>query len=46
VGRVLAGISVPPDQATALTAALDGLGYPYVDETDNPACRLFLDGAA
>ena len=21
------------------------LGYPYVDETDNPAIRLFLDGA-
>nr|WP_314431177.1 threonine ammonia-lyase, biosynthetic [uncultured Brevundimonas sp.] len=45
VGRVLAGISVPSDQATDLTTALDELGYPYVDETDNPACRLFLDGA-
>ena len=46
MGRVLAGISVPSDQATALSNALDALGYPYVDETDNPACRLFLDGAA
>ncbi|MNX44623.1 L-threonine dehydratase biosynthetic IlvA [compost metagenome] len=46
VGRVLAGVSVPPDQAAALSAALDTLGYPYVDETGNPACRLFLDGAA
>ncbi|MFC5372265.1 threonine ammonia-lyase, biosynthetic [Brevundimonas faecalis] len=46
VGRVLAGVNVPPDQAPALAAALDDLGYPYVDETDNPACRLFLDGAA
>ncbi|MCH4268629.1 MAG: threonine ammonia-lyase, biosynthetic [Brevundimonas sp.] len=45
-GRVLAGVSVPPDQAAALTKALDELGYPYADETDNPACRLFLDGAA
>jgi len=45
-GRVLAGVSVPLDQAAALTKALDDLGYPYVDETDNPACRLFLDGAA
>ncbi|QTC87178.1 threonine ammonia-lyase, biosynthetic [Brevundimonas pondensis] len=45
VGRVLAGISVPSDQATDLTTALDELGYPYVDETNNPACRLFLDGA-
>ena len=26
-------------------AALAALGYPYVEETDNPACRLFLDGA-
>jgi len=43
---VLAGVSVPPDQAAALTKALDELGYPYADETDNPACRLFLDGAA
>ena len=25
--------------------ALAELGYPYVDETDNPASRLFLDGA-
>ncbi|PQZ75351.1 MULTISPECIES: threonine ammonia-lyase, biosynthetic [unclassified Brevundimonas] len=46
VGRVLAGISVAPDQVAALWTALDALGYPYVDETDNPACRLFLDGAA
>jgi len=44
VGRVLAGISVQPGEREALTAALDGLGYPYVDETDNPASRLFLDG--
>ena len=44
VGRVLAGISVPPAEQDALAAALAGLGYPYVDETDNPASRLFLDG--
>lgn len=46
VGRVLAGISVPAAALADLHAALDALGYPYVDETDNPACRLFLDGAA
>lgn len=46
VGRVLAGISVPPAEQPALNAALAELGYPYVDETDNPASRLFLDGAA
>ena len=44
VGRVLAGISVPPAEQAALNAALATLGYPYVDETDNPASRLFLDG--
>ena len=44
VGRVLAGVSVAPEQRGELTAALDALGYPYVDETDNPASRLFLDG--
>lgn len=45
VGRVLAGIDAPPHEAAALTAALDALGYPYVDETDNPACRLFVGPA-
>jgi threonine dehydratase len=44
VGRVLAGIQVPPAELPALTEALGELGYPYVDETDNPASRLFLDG--
>lgn len=44
VGRVLAGISVQSGEREALTAALIDLGYPYVDETDNPASRLFLDG--
>ena len=29
--------------AAALTDALAALGYPYVDETDNPASRLFLE---
>jgi len=43
VGRVLAGISVPPAERPALTAALAELGYPYVDETDNPATKLFLE---
>ena len=45
VGRVLAGVSVAPGDRDALRVALDGLGYPYIDETDNPASRLFLDGA-
>lgn len=45
VGRVLAGISAPPQDQARFDAALATLGYPYVEETDNPACRLFLDGA-
>jgi threonine dehydratase len=45
VGRVLAGISAPPEDQLRLDAVLAALGYPYVEETDNPACRLFLDGA-
>ena len=45
VGTALALVILVPAVA-ALWTALDALGYPYVDETDNPACRLFLDGAA
>ena len=44
-GRVLAGIQVPPGERTAFAQALDALGYPYTDETDNPAYRLFLAGS-
>ena len=44
VGRVLAGVDAPPADHAALTSALNALGYPYVDETDNPAARLFLRG--
>ncbi|RZI99397.1 MAG: threonine ammonia-lyase, biosynthetic [Brevundimonas sp.] len=45
VGRVLAGIDAPAEEHDRLRAALDALGYPYVDETANPAARLFLDGS-
>jgi threonine dehydratase len=44
-GRVLAGIQVPERDRPRFRAALAELGYPYTDETDNPAYRLFLDGA-
>ncbi|WP_147048368.1 threonine ammonia-lyase, biosynthetic [Methylobacterium gnaphalii] len=44
-GRVLAGIDVPPAERARFDAALDVLAYPYVDETENPAYRLFLDNA-
>jgi threonine dehydratase len=41
-GRILVGIQVPKADGKAFTAFLKELGYPYVDETDNPAYRMFL----
>ena len=36
------GIQVPPEDAAAFDAFLSTLGYPYVEETLNPAYALFL----
>ncbi|MGA0532919.1 threonine ammonia-lyase, biosynthetic [Hansschlegelia sp. KR7-227] len=41
-GRVLVGLQVPQDQRTKFQDRLSALGYPYEDETDNPAYGLFL----
>jgi len=41
-GRVLVGMEVPSGQRPAFRRFLGGLGYPYVDESANPAYRLFL----
>src|SRR4051794_39767312 len=41
-GRVLVGIQVPRNETRQFTAFLKKLGYPYADETRNPAYRLFL----
>jgi threonine dehydratase len=41
-GRVLAGIQVPQGERRAFKESLRKLGYPYVEETGNPAARLFL----
>jgi threonine dehydratase len=41
-GRVLVGMQVPPGDSAEFRAFLDGLGYDYVDETANPAYRMFL----
>jgi threonine dehydratase len=43
-GRVLAGIQVPAGERAQLRRSLDELGYPYWDESDNPAYRSFLSG--
>jgi len=41
-GRVLAGIQVPTAEREELRLHLGELRYPYVDETANPAYRVFL----
>ncbi|MCA9503310.1 MAG: threonine ammonia-lyase, biosynthetic [Spirochaetaceae bacterium] len=41
-GRVLAGLEVPAADAEALAHRLAELGYPWVEETENPATALFL----
>ncbi len=41
-GRVLVGMQVPPHEQNEFLAFLKQLGYPYWDETDNPAYQLFL----
>jgi threonine dehydratase len=40
-GRVLMGIQVPPEQKGAFTRVLKKLEYPFWDESENPAYRLF-----
>jgi threonine dehydratase len=46
VGRIVVGVQVPPAELSDWQSFLDGLGYQYVDETDNPAYRLFLGEVA
>ncbi len=41
-GRILVGLQVPAKDDRAFAKFLDTLGYPYVEETRNPAYRLFL----
>jgi threonine dehydratase len=41
-GRVLVGMQVPAEDHVAFGEFLQCLGYAYVDETQNPAYRLFL----
>jgi len=41
-GRVVAGLQVPHDERHLVPAALEEIGYPYWDESDNPAYQLFL----
>ena len=41
-GRVLVGMQVPPEDRAAFATFLEQLGYPYWDESSNPAYQLFL----
>jgi threonine dehydratase len=41
-GRVLVGMQVPPADKAQFRRFLDRLGYDYVNETGNPAYRMFL----
>lgn len=41
-GRVLVGMQVPPNELTEFSDFLNNLGYPYWEETKNPAYQLFL----
>ena len=41
-GRVLVGMQVPPGDNAQFRRFLDRLGYDYVEESANPAYRMFL----
>ena len=41
-GRILVGLQVPAEDACVFDEFLQTLGYPCVEETANPAYRLFL----
>ncbi|WP_109514059.1 threonine ammonia-lyase, biosynthetic [Pseudomonas ovata] len=41
-GRVVAGLVVPEDEHDLVKDTLQEIGYPYWDETHNPAYRLFM----
>ncbi|KAJ7703150.1 tryptophan synthase beta subunit-like PLP-dependent enzyme [Mycena rosella] len=44
LGKVLAGIQVPPAEYDAFDTFLTQLGYPYVEETENPVYKRYLRG--
>jgi threonine dehydratase len=41
-GRIVVGMQVPPHEMQEWQAFLDTLGYPYWNESQNPAYKLFL----
>jgi threonine dehydratase len=45
-GKVLMGVQIANAEKPAFEHCLDGLGFNYQEETDNPAYRLFSGGNA
>jgi len=46
VGRIVVGVQVPPAEMADWEDFLESLGYHYVDESNNPAYKLFLGEVA
>lgn len=44
LGKVLAGIQVPPNDTEEFEKFLENLGYPYVEETENEVYKKYLRG--
>jgi hypothetical protein len=44
IGKVLAGIQVPPEDNAELDGTLKQLGYTFVEETDNVVYKRHLRG--
>lgn len=44
LGKILAGIQVPPNENEQFQRFLDQLGYDYVEETDNEIYKRYLQG--
>ncbi|KAI0339879.1 threonine ammonia-lyase [Trametopsis cervina] len=42
LGKVLAGIQVPPNDNPDFEKFLENLGYPYVEETNNEVYKMYL----
>lgn len=44
LGKVLAGIQVPPNEYSDFNEYLSNLGYPFVEETENEVYKRYLRG--
>lgn len=44
LGKILAGVQVPPNDSEEFEKFLEKLGYPYVEETENAVYKKYLRG--